>query len=558
MSPVRPGWAMLRLRHWAPSRRARARRVLRSLGICVAVALALLPAAALWGVRHSPVNDFLGPQRTTYQVTYTGDIDLDLGPLGNAYLPNTFVPEPLRFLGLTATVHGIGGEQANNTDLFSTKTLQAYVQVYQEPTEVMKGPLHKLLHRAILRTLGAEAVLMLTFAAWLLRRHWLSPRIAAVLRPRWVLVAYLVAMLVVGGAVVRPDPPPERIPVTLHTGTLLDGMTVDNPLLATVLNRGISGLQVLAKRQEAAVNTYASTVTDAFIRQLDDVARPAPTERMMLGFSDMHCSKAMTRVLRNVVTLVHPAMIIDSGDDTNNGTASERTCIVDERNATGTLPYVVAPGNHDSLTTQTQERSVGITVLGGKVVTVDKMTFLGNSDPERNPPFSMTRVQVRHESEQQMGEKLLHTARGAGGVNVMLVHQPDAAQPIISAPNPPADLVMWGHMHKQSGPQVVKHDDGSWTVTLQCGTAGGVKQPTLTEFSTPYTPPRTSADLYLFFTDIATGLVTGVQPLHFLPSGQVVIDRRIPTGDLATLPPLTHKRLAAGHPTATPSTGQGD
>ena len=77
--------------------------------------------------------------------------------------------------------------------------------------------------------------------------------------------------------------------------------------------------------------------------------------------------------------------------------------------------------------------------------------------------------------------------------------------------------MLWGHFHCQSGPTVITHDDGSWTVGMQQGTAGGVRQPTFTSFSTPFSPPLISADVYFYFRDTATGLITGVQPVHFLP-----------------------------------------
>ena len=69
------------------------------------------------------------------------------------------------------------------------------------------------------------------------------------------------------------------------------------------------------------------------------------------------------------------------------------------------------------------------------------------------------------------------------------------------------------------------HDDGSWTVGMQEGTAGGVRQPTFTSFSTPFSPPLISADVYFYFRDDATGLITAVQPVHFRPERKVV-DRR--------------------------------
>jgi hypothetical protein len=94
------------------------------------------------------------------------------------------------------------------------------------------------------------------------------------------------------------------------------------------------------------------------------------------------------------------------------------------------------------------------------------------------------------------------------------------------------------------------HDDGSWTVGMQEGTAGGVREPTFTSFSTPFSPPLIRADVYFYFRDKATGLITGVQPVHFQPDAKVVITDRIATGDLAGLPLQTRIKLGGASPTS--------
>jgi hypothetical protein len=239
-----------------------------------------------------------------------------------------------------------------------------------------------------------------------------------------------------------------------------------------------------------------------------------------------------------------------------NGTATERSCVTGERAIAADRPFVDVGGNHDSETTEGQMRSAGATVLDGKVTDVGRIHYLGDDDPEYNPPFSTERIAERSETEQQLGERMARTATGRD-VDVILVHQPNAAQMITSVPNPPAKLVAWGHMHVQDGPHVIMHADQSWTVAIQMGTAGGVAAPTITSFSTPFSPPRKSADGYFFFRDKATGLITGVQPVHCLPDASVVIDDRIPTGDLAALPPETRKRLGADKPAAGPGSPSG-
>jgi hypothetical protein len=180
---------------------------------------------------------------------------------------------------------------------------------------------------------------------------------------------------------------------------------------------------------------------------------------------------------------------------------------------------------------------------------------LGDDDPEHNIPFSVERTSDRPETEQQMGERLLAVAR-AKSVDVISVHQPAAAEVLTSAADPPVRLVIWGHMHAQVGPVVITHTDGSWTVGMQQGTAGGVKQPTFTSFSTPFSPPLVSADVYFYFRDDQTGLITGVQPLHFEPDKKVIISSRIETGRLDLLPEGTRQKLTGATPTPTPDAGR--
>ncbi|HZA71704.1 MAG TPA: hypothetical protein VE476_02220, partial [Propionibacteriaceae bacterium] len=170
---------------------------------------------------------------------------------------------------------------------------------------------------------------------------------------------------------------------------------------------------------------------------------------------------------------------------------------------------------------------------------------------EHNIPFSVERVRDRAETEEQMAQRLVDVAR-ARQTDVIVVHQPAAARVVMAAPDLPARLVLWGHFHSEEGPTVVGHADGSWTVGIRQGTAGGVRQPIATSFSTPFSPPLISADVYFYFLDTATGLVTAVQPVRFRPDATVVIEDRTVTGDLTQLPPETRVKLG-GSPSPIPA-----
>jgi hypothetical protein len=530
------------------SRRALLVRTVRALGVTLVAAVLALPLAAAWGVGRAAVSDYLGPNQVRLAADYSGEIEIDLGPLGRAYLASPYAP-----VGLQVTVGGVGEAGSTLGSLFSEQTLEVYTALYTDPEEAVRGVVERLERDALIRTAAAEAVLLAGFAVWSLRSRLLAPWVVRRVTRRRTLAVYVtVAAVLVGGVLVPSPPDGPRIPVALQLPDRTPTISVDSPLLADLLGRGISGIRLLSARQQASVQTWEDATTASLSAQLDVLPQPQPGETMAYGFSDLHCNQATTELMTRLVAVTNPSVVLDSGDDTVNGTAAERGCIRREVPIAGGRPFAVATGNHDSDVTEAQLRAAGATVLDGSTVRVGAREVLGDDDPERQVPFSVERTLDRPESEAQLGERLVQTAR-ARPVDAVLVHQPPAAAVIMAAPDPPAALVLWGHMHAQLGPTVITHADGSWTVGMQQGTAGGVKQPTLASFSTPFSPPLVRADSYFYFSDVATRLVTGVQPVHLEPDGRVVIDRRVPTGNIALLPDATRRRLAGSRVSPTPA-----
>lgn len=555
-------------RHWRPLRLVLARRAAaagspsavrrqtaRSLALTLLAAVLAAPFALIWGVGHARVADYLGPHRVTFAATYASEVEVDLGPLGNAYLPSPAGP-----IGLTIEVGGVGSA-ATGDSLLAPETLAAYTSLYADPREAVAGVLDRLAVDAGVEALQAELVLLAGFGLWMLRRRLLSPGLLRHLSARRVVLTYALALTLVAGSVLAPPAPPAttRTPVASAAGTGFAGLTVDSVLLADLLDRGVRGVRLLAGRQQRAVARYVTEASASLDRQAGSLPAPADGETMILGYSDLHCNRAITTLLGRLVRAADPAVVISSGDDTVNGTAAERGCIRREAAIADGRPQLVATGNHDSDVTESQMRTAGMTVLDGTPVTAGDLLVLGDDDPERNIPFSVERVRDRAETEQELGERMVEVARGAAGgvadrapgVDVLSLHQPIATVPVMLAEDPPARLVLWGHYHAQAGPTVINHVDGSWTVGMQQGTAGGVREPTILSFSTPFSPPLIRADAYFYFRDDATGLVTGVQPVHFTPDGRFVVDPRIATGDLEALPAETRARLGAS-PAPTP------
>jgi predicted phosphodiesterase len=518
------------------------------LALTLAATLVTLPFAAAWGIGHAHIDDYLGPHRATFSANYDGEIKLDLGPIGNAYLPSPVAP-----IGLGVTIGGVGQAAESLTTLFSDRTLAAYAGVYSEPGEAVGGVVERLEIDALKRALVAEAVLLALFAAWVLRRRWLSPWLADRTSGRRVAaVCVVVTALVVGSILVPRENGGTRIPVRVVNGSRFAGLMVDNVVLADLLDRGIKGIRLLSERQQDSVRTYIDKTNSSLAAQATRLPRPRAGESMIMGFSDLHCNQATTELIARLERATSPSVVLSSGDDTVNGTAVERGCIRRESKITDRVPFLVATGNHDSDVTEAQMKSDGMLVLDGSVAEASSIAVLGDDDPEHSIPFSVERDRDRPESEEQMAARLVDVARSRR-VDVIMVHQPVAARVVMSTPKPPARLVLWGHFHAEDGPSVLVHEDGSWTVGMQQGTAGGVRQPTFTSFSTPFSPPLISADVYFYFRDEATGLITGVQPVHFLPEAKVVIAKRIATGDLARLPVQTRIELGGGTPSPTPA-----
>ncbi len=518
----------------------------------VLAAVAALPLAAVWGIANADVDDYLGPHRVNFASTFSGEVEIDLGPIGNAYLIS-----PVRPIGLTITVGGVGSAAGTLNDLFSEQTLAAYAALYAEPEEAVAGILERLEAEAARQGFLAEAVLVLAFGLFKLRGRLLAPWVVPHLTRRRTLAAYLVVLAVIGGSILAPrDPQGVRIPVDLGAGSRFDAVTVDSVLLADLLDRGVKGVTLLTARQQKAVDNYVRMSLDSLARQERRRPKPGLDETMIMGFSDLHCNQATTELIKILAGATEPSLIISSGDDTVNGTAVERGCIRREAAIAGQTPFLVSTGNHDSDVTEAQMKGAGMTVLDGSVVRAADIDVLGDDDPEHNIPFSVERTKDRPETEEELGQRMVEVARSRRA-DVITVHQPAASAVIMGTPNPPARLVLWGHFHSQAGPTVIMHDDGSWTVGMQQGTAGGVRQPTITSFSTPFSPPLISADVYFYFRDNTTGLITGVQPVHFEPDAKVVIDNRIPTRDLAELPEETRLRLG-GPATPTPTPAERD
>src|SRR5918998_3254073 len=141
----------------------------KALLVTLAAALAAAPLAAAWGIGHARVEDYFGPHRAEFASNYSGELQIDLGPIGNAYLPSPTGP-----IGVTITLHGVGEGAESVGSLFSEETLAAYTSLYADPAGVAQGIVERLRQRAIVEGVKAEAVLLLVFVGFRIRHRLLA------------------------------------------------------------------------------------------------------------------------------------------------------------------------------------------------------------------------------------------------------------------------------------------------------------------------------------------------------------------------------------------------
>jgi len=171
---------------------------------------------------------------------------------------------------------------------------------------------------------------------------------------------------------------------------------------------------------------------------------PDPTTIRVLHVADIHLNPTAWGIIRSIAEQFQVAVIVDSGDLTDHGSAAE-TRFTESIGSLG-VPYVYVRGNHDSGRIEAAvRRQRNAVVLTGKVVEVAGLRFLGAGDPRFTPDRS---VEVPGaEAVRAMGEKLATAARTSQPPpDVAVVHDPTAAAPLDGL----VRLVLAGHTHRRS------------------------------------------------------------------------------------------------------------
>lgn len=536
------------------------------------VGLVVVLACAVYGVTTASIQSSLGPHNARYDVTTNSVITVDLGPLGTIQLES---PLPLS-LGATVRIEEIPNDLTSVDSATTLNALasdvQSYLQFFSGPQETVSYIAKGLIQDAARRAGIALGVILLISAATYLalgsaRRRELGEPLA---RGTWAITAGVAIAALVGGTVItnRATTSLDEVGAqasAVFDGTALEGARITGRLSGVIDTYGGQLVGVYHDNESfyATANTNLTTAwqlradEDAATRDLlaenaasgtqeqaggtDEPADPAatsdapgpseeaPSEKAtatdekdivtLVMVSDLHCNTGMSPLIKNLATLSGAKVVLNGGDSTINGTAVERFCV---DSFAGAVPkgatMVQADGNHDSSITSAQARDAGVTVLDGKVVEVEGIRILGDSDPNETR-IGQGSTSVRGESYTQAGERLRDVACEAKDpVDLLLVHTPYVGDPVLASGCVPVQLS--GHRHVRVGPDVV----GQGIRYVSSTTAGAV------EGSATIGPLNGVAQMTVFRFDTARHVMLDYRVVSVYP------DRSVEVGAPMTFP----------------------
>ena len=222
------------------------------------------------------------------------------------------------------------------------------------------------------------------------------------------------------------------------------------------------------------LNAYNDRVTDLArnVTQVYDAGAPAAAAGPAFGgvralwVADVHNNPQAFALMRTLVKQFDVQLIVDTGDITDLGSRLENR-LLGQIETLG-VPYLYVRGNHDSkgVTQRYLQRLRNVTVLdeASPVVEVAGIRWAGIGDPLFTPNKRPKADRERNAAAlRQAGTALATAIDGGAPVDVVLVHEPQMAAPLVGS----VPLVLAAHTHQRDG----RFRDG--TLELTQGSSGG-------------------------------------------------------------------------------------
>lgn len=263
-------------------------------------------------------------------------------------------------------------------------------------------------------------------------------------------------------------------------GTVLEDVEVSGGIANLLVNK--LGKEVIQYVQEtdASYEKADQSAKDALANRwlLSDEYRLDKEVSLLLFYTDNHCNPGTPSVMSTTAKTMGIDLAADGGDTTASGTKFEDLCVKTTTEAFGKngVKIVQVPGNHDSFLTSGQLKRRGVKVLGGNVVKVDGISFLGDADP-RASRLGTPIQYISSKSLEDVGKELKEEACKSDEMPIIIQHDRSAAKEAIESGC--VKLALTGHTHKQ---KIITYilPDGSKSYVVNGGTSGGAKENQLT------------------------------------------------------------------------------
>jgi predicted phosphodiesterase len=433
------------------------------------------------------VHHEVGPLTTSMSVhlAWGGGTTIDIPPLGELDLHTH-----TGLLGVRATLEGV--------DVAEARQIVKDPQMLSGLKPVAERDIRWELEMAVTRAALASLLGGLLLSALVVRR------VRATIAGGATALVALGASVAVGAATWNPA----ALAEPRYTGLLTSAPSVVGNAENIVNNFPVYGDQ-LARIVSNVSGLYSVTSHLPLLPPQGDLVR-------VLHVSDLHLAPQSWPLIRTVAREYHVNVVVDSGDLTDHGTAAENRYVREIR--TIPAPYVWVRGNHDSAETEAAvKRTKNAVVLDGSVRKVAGLTFLGVGDPSFTPDKEVTHAGDSGLVD-EAASQLAATARKAGGVDVVVFHDPGPEEDFDGV----ARMALFGHIHYR---KVTRGKEGTWLMVEGSTGGSGLRalepaQPAKIEMSVLYVD-RTTGELRAY-DDIqlgGLGLASAEITRHVVPSG---------------------------------------
>ncbi len=226
------------------------------------------------------------------------------------------------------------------------------------------------------------------------------------------------------------------------------------PWALSFFDQGLTAVQTLGERLQ--------TIGDGFIYLFEGLEQLTPLETgtslKVLHVSDIHNNPAAIEFMEKVVYNFDIDMVIDTGDITDYGTIPEAELV--SAVADMEVPYVLAPGNHDSPRVINYLRDRGVIVLENEIQEVLGLQIAGISDPAAASYYEVVTpeeevIEYAYSVEPFLKESTVKP-------DLLAVHNPLIGEILAEY----APVILCGHTHV---PSVNETDD---YIMINAGTTG--------------------------------------------------------------------------------------